>query len=126
MAKIAALGPVAAIALLALAPPGPASTPPKSGLFGTVRRGPITPVCKVGVPCDEPAANVTLVFSRAGRVVARMRTKTDGTYRVTLAAGVYAVRTNRSAFERTPRPSRATVVRFRYRRVNFNIDTGIR
>jgi hypothetical protein len=126
MTRIAALATVAAGAALALSPTGPASTPPTSGLFGTVRRGPIMPVCKADVPCDQPAANVTLVFSRAGRVVARTRTKADGRYRVTLAAGIYAVRTNRPVFERTPRPSRATVVRFRYRRINFFIDTGIR
>ena len=41
---------------------------PRSGLYGSVRRGPLTPVCRVGVACDAPARNVILTFSRTGLV----------------------------------------------------------
>ena len=99
---------------------------PTTGLYGTVRRGPLTPVCRVGEPCDGPA-HVTLVFSRAGRVAGRVHTRNDGSYRIRLRAGQYTVRTDSpSIFERRPRPSTATVPRVGYRRVNFSIDTGIR
>ena len=97
-----------------------------SGLRGLVLRGPITPVCRVGESCEAPAAHVTLVFSHAGRVVARTRTGADGRYRVTLAPGRYAVRTTRTGFERTVSPARVTVPTGRYARVTFRIDTGIR
>jgi hypothetical protein len=99
---------------------------PSTGLHGTVRRGPLTPVCRVGQPCDGPA-HVTLVFSRAGRVAGRVHTRNDGSYRIRLRTGRYTVRTDSpSVFERMPRPSTATVPSVGYRRVNFNIDTGIR
>ena len=99
---------------------------PATGLYGTVHRGPITPVCRVEEPCDAPA-NVTLVFSRLGRTVARVHTREDGSYRIRLRPGRYSVRTtSTSMFERKPDPGTATVPRVGYRRVNFFIDTGIR
>jgi hypothetical protein len=97
----------------------------RSGLFGTVTRAPIRPVCVPERPCSAPARGVTLIFSRNGDEVGRTRTGDDGSYRVRLPAGVYAVRTIR----RPPRrlePSRIRVPRGRYARVNFAIDTGIR
>jgi len=99
---------------------------PTTGLYGTVHRGPITPVCRVEEPCDGPA-HVTLVFSRLGQVVARVRTREDGSYRIRLRPGRYSVRTtSTSIFERRTNPAAATVPRVGYRRVDFNIDTGIR
>jgi len=97
------------------------------GLNGTVTRGPTTPVCKVGVPCSEPAAGAVLVFERGGRVAAHVRTDTQGRYAVKLAAGTYVV-------EVAPRPRIGTGIRPRTvrvvggstRRVDFSIDTGIR
>jgi hypothetical protein len=99
---------------------------PATGIYGTVHRGPITPVCRVDVPCDEPA-HVTLVFSKLGQVVARVRTREDGTYRIRLRPGRYSVRTtSTSLFERRTNPATATVPRVGFRHVDFNIDTGIR
>ena len=98
-----------------------------SGLRGLVTRGPITPVCVAGQPCSEPAKDVTLVFSRNGRVVRRTRTNDQGRYRVALAPGLYAVRiTPRSSIGRGLEPVRARVMRARFRRLDFSIDTGIR
>jgi hypothetical protein len=37
-----------------------------SGLHGFVTRGPITPVCTVGVPCNAPAIGAVLVFLTHG------------------------------------------------------------
>jgi len=90
-------------------------------------RGPITPVCREGEPCDEPAKAV-LIFSRKGRVIARARSREDGRYRISLAPGIYAVRLpgGPPAVGRGLEPRRVTVSRGRYRRVNFSIDTGIR
>jgi hypothetical protein len=94
-------------------------------LHGTVTRGPITPVCRVGVPCDGPAAHATLYFTGVGT---RTSTTTDaqGHYRLKLKAGLYTVRTNQKVFGRTPKPDTVRVVASRDRRVNFFIDTGIR
>ena len=88
-------------------------------------RGPISPVCVVGKPCQAPAA-VTLAFVRGQTEVARVRSSSSGAYRITLPPGDYAVR---PAF-RHPlwrlAPSRVRVLAARYARVNFLIDTGIR
>jgi hypothetical protein len=98
-----------------------------SGLRGLVTRGPIAPVCAAGQPCSEPARNVTLVFSRHGRLVRRARTNDQGRYRVALAPGLYAVRlTPKPSIGRGLEPEHARVLANRFRRVDFSIDTGIR
>ena len=109
---------------LAVAAAGSAhATTVRSGLYGTVMRGPITPVCALEVPCDEPAAGAVLVFTREGREVARTRVRQDGSYRIALAPGTYRVR----AVSRRPLdPSTVTVRPRRFRHVDFSIDTGIR
>jgi len=98
-----------------------------SGLHGVVTRGPITPVCKVGVRCSEPAVGAVLVFLRAGHAVARVRTGVGGRYSIRLAPGLYTVRlspTPRIGFG--VRPTVVRVARGSYRRLDFLIDTGIR
>jgi hypothetical protein len=90
-------------------------------LFGTVTRGPVTPVCRVDIPCDDPAANVKLSFSRAGSSIS-VRTDGFGRYRVRLAPGTYVVRSNAGM---SIAPARVTIRGTTLRR-NFSIDTGIR
>jgi hypothetical protein len=109
---------------LALAAGASAATP-RSGLHGTLMRGPITPVCMMGVPCDAPAAGVTLTFSRAG-AVRETRTDQRGTYRIALPPGIYAVTTSSKPFGHTPRPARVHVRAGYSDRIVFMIDTGIR
>jgi hypothetical protein len=102
-----------------------AGTTPASGLQGVVMRGPISPVCRAGVPCDAPA-RVTLVFSRSGAVKARVRTSAKGRFRVALRPGRYAVRTTERVGMRPIEPRLVTVPAGRYASVTFHIDTGIR
>jgi hypothetical protein len=116
---------LAAVAALVASPNTASAT--QTGLWGVVRRGPITPVCVESRPCDEPAANVTIIFARNGREAARVTTRRDGFYRINLRPGVYNVRTRAkpkvgSGLE----PSRVGVPRRQRVRVNFFIDTGIR
>ena len=92
-----------------------------SGLFGVVMRGPVTPVCTAETPCDAPAAGVTLKFVRGGVVSGRVVTARDGTYRIALRPGVYAVQGPKRMM-----PLSAKVVAGRFTRLNFAIDTGIR
>ena len=98
---------------------------PRSGLYGVVRRGPITPVCRAGVSCDAPAAGVVLTFARAG-AVKTTRTAAHGNYRIDLVAGIYAVRTSAKPFGRIPRPAKVHVRAGHSDRIDFAIDTGIR
>jgi len=91
-------------------------------LHGVVMRGPITPVCMVGKPCDAPAAHFCLSFGDH-----RVTTDANGRYRIRLRAGTYAVRACT-----TPSPGRGVEPRtVRVRpgvdtRVDLNVDTGIR
>lgn len=117
---------LAALAV-ALAASSAGAATSSSGLRGLVTRGPIAPVCAAGQPCSEPAKNVTLAFSRNGRVVRRARTNDHGRYRVALPPGLYAVRlTPRPRIGRGLEPVRGRVVRAHFRRLDFSIDTGIR
>lgn len=118
------------IALLATAAlvsaAAPAATRP-NGLYGVVRKGPTSPVCRVGSPCTAPA-QVTLVFSKAGKQVGRIRsTKATGAYRIGLAPGYYTVSTvEKIGIDRNIRPRNVHVRRGHWDKLNFSIDTGIR
>jgi hypothetical protein len=97
-----------------------------NGLYGVVRKGPITPVCRVGVPCDAPV-RVTLVFSRLGRDVARVRSTETGRYRIALAPGLYGVRSvEKIGVGRVPTPPAVHVRAGHLDRIDFRFDTGIR
>ena len=70
--------------------PGQPSGLSTSGLEGTVRRGPIEPVCRQGIPCDAPLqADFTL--QQDGRVVARFASDSAGHFSVYVAPGSYVV-----------------------------------
>jgi hypothetical protein len=114
------------LALVIVAGAG-AQAPVPSGLRGVVMRGPISPTCVAEEPCTEPAKNVTLLFSRNGRIVGRAVTDSAGRYRLRLPAGVYAVRRSASVgIGRGIEPDHARVYARRFVRIDFSIDTGIR
>lgn len=116
------LGTALLAGTLALCASAAGTTP--SGLRGTFRVGPLQPVCVEGQPCDGPARNATLAFTRNGRTT-RTRTNDAGAYRVTLAPGWYSVRTS-VGISHVPDPARVRVLAGRYRLVRFTADTGIR
>jgi hypothetical protein len=94
-------------------------------IHGTVTRGPIAPVCRIGTPCSAPAKHITLFFRRNGST---RSTKTDarGRYSIRLTAGVYTVKTNQRPFGTIPQPRTVRVRAGRNTRTNFGIFTGIR
>ena len=95
-----------------------------SGLFGTVRISPATPVCRTGSTCSRPARGFRLVFVGNG---AEVTTTTDrnGRYRIGLGHGRYAVRPGR-ALKRSLQPARVTVPGGRFAKRDFTYDPGIR
>jgi hypothetical protein len=105
-----------------------AAASPPTGLTGTVVRGPVTPVCRVGEPCEAPATNVELFFARQGAArLVRATTDAAGRYRVALPAGVYTVTTGtRAAIGGRIDPAHVHVRAGRVDRIDFSIDTGIR
>ena len=106
---------------LVVAAAAPASLT-KSGIYGNVSRGPITPVCAAEQSCSAPAANVLLRFTRAG-VTETTRTTSDGNYRLRLAPGTYAV--GAAAGGRIA-PNIVRIRSAHFAHVNLAIDTGIR
>jgi hypothetical protein len=112
------------LALLAGALAAPAAGTPRGGLYGTVWRGPITPVCEIGVPCERPAAHAVFVLTRNGTDT-RVVTDGAGHYRVRLAPGRYRVHKNDWG-PGDVRPSSIVVPSGHFARRNFHIDTGIR
>ena len=79
------MGLAVAVALFLVS--GAQATPVASGLHGIVTRGPIVPVCAAEQPCSAPAKNITLLFSRDGRVVAQSKTDLAGRYHLRLRPG---------------------------------------
>ena len=95
-------------------------------LQGTVLVAPAAPVCMPRVPCMRPAAGVVLAFSRAGAVRARVTTTADGSYRLALAPGRYAVRVIRPTGIHRLSPAVVTLSAGQVKRTTFYLDTGIR
>ena len=96
-----------------------------SGLHGVVYRGPTTPVCHTDLPCEAPAAEVMLSFSRPGQV-RKVKTAANGSYRIMLGAGIYSVTTDESRARKAPSPHRIKVRPAHVDKLDFHIDTGIR
>jgi hypothetical protein len=106
---------------------GASGPSPGTGLTGTVVRGPITPVCRVDVPCDAPfSAGFTV--ERGGRGIARFRSDAAGQFTVYLDPGAYTVVPDADAPVFMPgRQSKAvTVGSAGLTTVQLMFDTGIR
>ncbi|HEX9416883.1 MAG TPA: carboxypeptidase-like regulatory domain-containing protein [Gaiellaceae bacterium] len=109
----------------ALAAAGPAQDRSlRSGLYGHATKGPLTPVCREGVPCDGPAGSARLLIVRGARLVAQTRTDASGKYRIRLRPGRYTVK-SKIGFG-VVKPSTVTVPHGRFARVDLFVDTGIR
>jgi hypothetical protein len=100
-----------------------ASTTARSGLHGTVVRGPTTPVCREGTPCTAIAAHLRISFV-AGGVAHGATTDAKGRYAISLAPGRYAVRV--AAVLGRVRPATVVVPAGASRLQNLAVDTGIR
>jgi hypothetical protein len=88
-------------------------------------RGPTKPICREGEPCVEPAKGLLLQFRRGGTVVAQVKTTQEGTYRMRLRRGRYAVTTPNLRPWQDLTPHAVRVPRGRISRVDFHFDTGI-
>ena len=106
-------------------PPGGGDSE-QTGLQGTVRRGPIRPVCQVDQPCDAPFS-ARFGVQQGGQVVAHFQSDSDGRFVVHLAPGTYTIVPDASV----PLPMRGqvqevTVGPSGVTQVELDFDTGIR
>ena len=125
------LGPVAAaVALLVLAlgmlACSPA-VPTDSGIRGTVRIGPTSPVQRQGEPADGPFAAELVIRDPSGAVIARARSGADGAYSVNLAPGDYTIEGVGGGTPPTPPSAQSFTVRAHaFTVVDLAYDSGIR
>jgi hypothetical protein len=128
MASVLRLAALAAVTLVLL-PAGGSGSATGSGLYGTVRKGPVKPVCQQGVPCDAPL-KVKLFFWRttapdAGAWV--VRSDELGRYRIALPPGYYRVQSAvKIGTTKLPRPHTVHVRKGHWDKIDFSFDTGIR
>jgi len=103
------------------------TTSTSTGLEGTVRRGPIQPVCRQDQPCDAPFSARFEVRSGA-RHVAWFRSDSAGHFVVRLAPGEYTVAPDSTApLMGAVRQTKTVVVGSAgLTHVEFDFDTGIR
>jgi hypothetical protein len=126
MRNLAWMGTVAACAALGCRmTTGPVAT--SSGVQGRVLRGPVTPVCVVGVPCDAPFA-ASFSVRQDGRTVATFRSDSTGAFLVWLPAGTYLIVPDAGAPIIDPgAQGKSVVVRpGAITTVELTFDTGIR
>lgn len=115
---------VAVVAVSACSSTAPS---PTTGLTGVVVRGPITPACRIDVPCDAPfSAGFTV--QRAGRQVAQFQSDSAGQFTVFLEPGTYSVVPNADAPLISPgsQSKSMTVGDVGLTTVRLMFDTGIR
>ena len=116
------------VAALGASACGGAAPSPTTGLTGVVARGPITPVCRVDVPCDAPfSAGFTV--NRSGRQVAQFQTDVAGRFTVFLDPGGYTVVPKPDAPLMSPTLQAKSVIVADTGQLTFvtlNFDTGIR
>lgn len=111
-----------------------ADTPtPPSGIKGTVILGPTCPVSGGGesfnpVPaaCLTPYAAQMVVLDGENKVVARISSGGDGTFKVDVPPGDYVVTPATNDSYPIAQPVSVTVVPGQYVTVQINYDTGIR
>jgi hypothetical protein len=105
---------------------GPCKDPPfGSGITGLAVRGPITPVCRVDVPCDAPAAEIVItVLDENGGEVAQVMTDDQGRFQADLPAGIYKLSAPGGIGKTVSSP--ITVQDGKFTDASLFIDTGIR
>lgn len=101
-------------------------TPPTTGLTGTVTRGPVTPVCRVDVPCSAPITGNFAVM-QGMKTVATFRSNAEGQFTVMLYPGEYAVKqVDGPSVSPFNQPKTVTVAKSGLTTVHLEFDTGIR
>lgn len=125
MRALAALG---AISLLGIAVPAGAAGPAATGrpvLYGTAMKGPLTPVCRISVPCSGPAAYARVTFTGPHGITRTVGADAYGNYWVALRPGRYRVTSTIGMGVVDPGTVQARRGA-RLTRVDLMLDTGIR
>jgi hypothetical protein len=117
--------------LLALVACGtePGTTAAGSGIEGTVAIGPTCPVQTSESPCDDAPYQAKLTVTADGEIVATGESAQDGTFRIALPPGKYAVTAEpleADAIAHSVPLSQVVVPLGEFTHVTISFDSGIR
>lgn len=100
--------------------------PPTTGITGVVTRGPVTPVCRVDVPCSAPFV-ATFSVLQGTKVIGSFRSDSEGRFTVMLYPGTYSViPTDATLLGPSGQSKTVTVGSPGLTILNLEFDTGIR
>jgi hypothetical protein len=132
--RAAGIAAVIGLVIATLTACGPTDTgqtqAPASGIRGTVLLGPTCPGPAdpeaTTEPCTTPYSAAVAVLDRDGKVVARVTSGADGSFKVDLPPGMYTLAPqNTDPYPNAPSQS-VTVVAGQYVSVQINYDSGVR
>jgi hypothetical protein len=100
--------------------------PPTTGLTGVVTRGPVTPVCRVDIPCSAPFV-ATFSVLQGTKIIASFHSDSAGRFTVMLNPGTYfVVPTDATLLGPSGQAKTVTVGSPGLTSLNLEFDTGIR
>ncbi|MEK7176860.1 MAG: hypothetical protein AAB719_00980 [Patescibacteria group bacterium] len=102
--------------------------PYQSGIGGTILRGPMCPVMRVGEECPDAPYETDVVVRRASseKTFATMKSGKDGKFLINLPPGDYIVNAVNNGISKTCGDVSVTVSPDRVENIVISCDTGIR
>ncbi len=103
--------------------------PYKSGINGTVLRGPMCPVVRIGEECPDAPYETEVVISRVNtpsKVFTTMRSDKNGKFLINLPPGDYYVSALNDGISKTCDSVLVSVGSDEVKNINISCDTGIR
>jgi Carboxypeptidase regulatory-like domain len=119
-------GLVVAVIAMALAACAAGASAPAGGIHGTVTAGPTCPVEHAGTPCPPAPWSGTIRATAADGTTYDASTDAEGSYRLALPDGTYAVAPVTSGGPQSAKPVTVTVQGGATQTVDLQVDTGIR
>lgn len=108
---------------------GKAKTVKEGTLFIIFRRGPISPICILGQPCDAPAVNFPFQIRQkeSSETVLSAKSDKEGRYQIQLKSGQYFLEYQPHQIEKfSLKDQEFTMIAGQTTPLNISIDTGIR
>ncbi len=102
--------------------------PYKSGVSGTVTRGPMCPVMREDMPCpDAPYATEVYIY-RAGfnTIFASIQSKEDGIFQFNIPPGDYMINAKNDGISKICKSVAVSIGPDEMKQINISCDTGIR
>lgn len=109
-----------------ISPTAPTNQKITTGITGTITLGPITPVCKIGTPCDKPYQGTVIVKTMDGKEITQFTSSGDGLFTVALQPGTYWLTSVNTMARPHMQPQQVVVNNGQLTTLHIQFDTGIR